>query len=182
MNRSSVRLLPNLVDHAAAQERLRRLAQPAAAHRHVTLGPAAGVDLVMPADVSRLASGIARSVSTPGRLAKVRAPRRGRRSPGGSVLQDCSFVRSHSLSSSRATPIEGPGRLRTMTSNERHRAVEGAARRRGGVHRADGDRRAGQAIEARHHMSSRGVGRAWINGREVGGADPRYTHLEAWHD
>ena len=30
---------------------------------------------------------------------------------GGSVLQDCSFVRSHSLSSSRATPIEGPGRF-----------------------------------------------------------------------
>jgi hypothetical protein len=30
---------------------------------------------------------------------------------GGSVLEDCSFVRSHSLSSSRATPIEGPGRF-----------------------------------------------------------------------
>lgn len=25
-------------------------------------------------------------------------------------------------------------------------------------------------------------GRAWLNGREVGGTDPRYTHLEASHD
>jgi hypothetical protein len=29
----------------------------------------------------------------------------------GTVLRDCSLVRSHSLSSSRATPIEGPGRF-----------------------------------------------------------------------
>lgn len=83
----------------------------AAAHQHATLGPVAGVDLVMAADVSTFASDIARSVSTPGRLAKVRAPRGGRRSSGGSVLGDRSFVRSHSLSSSRATPIEGPGRF-----------------------------------------------------------------------
>ena len=25
-------------------------------------------------------------------------------------------------------------------------------------------------------------GRAWLNSREVGAADPRYTHLEASHD
>ena len=25
-------------------------------------------------------------------------------------------------------------------------------------------------------------GRAWINGDEVGGVDPRYTHLSAWLD
>jgi hypothetical protein len=72
--------------------------------------------------------------------------------------------------------------LRTMTSNERHRAAEGAARRRGGLHRADGDRRVGQAVRARHDLTTRGVGRAWLNGREVGGTDPRYTHLEASHD
>jgi hypothetical protein len=72
---------------------------------------ASPVALGMAADVSKFASDIARSVSTPGRLAKVSAPRGGRRSSGGSVLQDCSFVRSHSLSSSRATPIEGPGRF-----------------------------------------------------------------------
>jgi hypothetical protein len=69
-----------------------------------------------------------------------------------------------------------------MTSNERHRAAEGAARRRGGLHRADGDRRVGQAIKARDDLATRGVGRAWLNGREVGGTDPRYTHLEASHD
>jgi hypothetical protein len=69
-----------------------------------------------------------------------------------------------------------------MTSNERRRAAEGAARRRGGLHRADGDRRVGQAIKARDDLPARGVGRAWLNGREVGGTDPRYTHLEASHD
>jgi hypothetical protein len=26
------------------------------------------------------------------------------------------------------------------------------------------------------------VGRAWINGREVGGSDPRYAHLAASYD
>jgi hypothetical protein len=69
-----------------------------------------------------------------------------------------------------------------MTSNERQRAAEAAARRRGGLHRADGDRRVEQAVKARHDMATRGVGRAWLNGREVGGADPRYSHLEASHD
>jgi hypothetical protein len=69
-----------------------------------------------------------------------------------------------------------------MTSNERHRASEGAARRRGGLHRAAGDRRVGQAIKARHEVATRGVGRAWLNGRELGGADPRYTHPEGSHD
>jgi hypothetical protein len=70
----------------------------------------------------------------------------------------------------------------TMTSKERHRAVEGAARRRGGLHRAVGDRRAGQAIKAQHDLATRGVGRAWLIVRQLGGADARYTHLEASHD
>jgi hypothetical protein len=26
------------------------------------------------------------------------------------------------------------------------------------------------------------VGRAWINGREVGGTDPRYAHLDRSYD
>jgi hypothetical protein len=69
-----------------------------------------------------------------------------------------------------------------MTSNERHRAAEGAARRRGGLHRAGGDRRVGQVIKVRRDFAARGVGRAWLNGRELGGADPRYRHLEASHD
>jgi len=48
--------------------------------------------------------------------------------------------------------------------------------------RAVGDRRVGQAIKARHDLATRGVGRVWFNGRELGGADPRYTHLKASHD
>jgi hypothetical protein len=51
------------------------------------------------------------------------------------------------------------------------------------MHRAEGDRRVGQIIKARRELATRRVGgRAWLNGREVGGADPRYTHLEASHD
>jgi hypothetical protein len=42
------------------------------------------------------------------------------------------------------------------------------------------DRRVGQAIKARHDLATRRAGRAWVNGRELGGADPRY--LEASHD
>jgi hypothetical protein len=70
-----------------------------------------------------------------------------------------------------------------MTSRERHRTATRAARRRGGLHRADGDRRVGQIIKARRELASQRVGgRAWLNGRELGGADPRYTHLEASQD
>ena len=51
------------------------------------------------------------------------------------------------------------------------------------MHRADDDRRAGQSIKARHALARPRVGgRAWLNGREVGGAVPRYKHLEASHD
>jgi hypothetical protein len=70
-----------------------------------------------------------------------------------------------------------------MTGTERQRTEAEAARRRGGLHRADGDRRVGQIIKARRELASQRVGgRAWLNGREVGGADPRYTHLEASYD
>ena len=38
-------------------------------------------------------------------------------------------------------------------------------------------------IEARRRPTSpRGGGRAWINGREVGGTDPRYAHLSCGSD
>jgi hypothetical protein len=57
-----------------------------------------------------------------------------------------------------------------MTSTEQH-------------HRADGDRRVGQIIKATRELATdRVCGRVWLNGREVGGADPRYIHLEASHD
>jgi hypothetical protein len=70
-----------------------------------------------------------------------------------------------------------------MTGTERHGPEAEAARRRGGLHRADGDRQVGQIIKARRDLASQRVGgRAWLNGREVGGADPRYSHLEASHD
>ncbi len=45
------------------------------------------------------------------------------------------------------------------------------------------EQRLSQAIRARRHLTSpRGGGRAWINGREVGGTDPRYAHLETSND
>jgi hypothetical protein len=51
------------------------------------------------------------------------------------------------------------------------------------MHHADGDRRVGQIIKGRRELPRRRVGgRAWLNGRELGGADPRYLHLEASHD
>ena len=47
----------------------------------------------------------------------------------------------------------------------------------------DRGRGVSRAIRARRHLTSpRGGGRAWINGREVGGADPRYAHLGTVND
>jgi hypothetical protein len=70
-----------------------------------------------------------------------------------------------------------------MTRADRQRSATGAARRRGGMHRADGDRRVGQIFKARRELARPQIGgRAWLNGRELGGADPRYAQLEASHD
>lgn len=50
------------------------------------------------------------------------------------------------------------------------------------------DRRASEgrllrAIDARRRLTLLGSGgRAWINGREVGGTDPRWVHLTRSHD
>ena len=45
------------------------------------------------------------------------------------------------------------------------------------------DQRMSRVIHARRRLSSpRGGGRAWINGREVGGPDSRYAHLSAVYD
>ena len=45
------------------------------------------------------------------------------------------------------------------------------------------DQRLVRAIQARRRLSPpRLGGRAWINGREVGGADPRFAHLDASYD
>ena len=68
-----------------------------------------------------------------------------------------------------------------MTSKERHDAAAKAARRRGGSHPAGGDRQVGRTIKAQRDLASR-RGRGWINGREVGGVDPRYIHLSRSYD
>jgi hypothetical protein len=45
------------------------------------------------------------------------------------------------------------------------------------------DQRLPRAIEARRRLRPPGRGgRAWINGREVGGVDPRFLHLTTTHD
>ena len=45
------------------------------------------------------------------------------------------------------------------------------------------DQRLFQAIQARRRLCPpRRGGRAWINGREVGGADDRFAHLERGYD
>jgi hypothetical protein len=62
------------------------------------------------------------------------------------------------------------------------RATAQAARQRGGLHREGGDRRVGRAVDARRELHDGRVGRAWINGREVGGLNRHYAHLSASHD
>jgi hypothetical protein len=49
----------------------------------------------------------------------------------------------------------------------------------------DRGRRVGRAVAARRRLDAaaerrrhrRGGGRVWVNGRELGGADPRFAHL-----
>jgi hypothetical protein len=49
--------------------------------------------------------------------------------------------------------------------------------------RRDGrDRRVPRVIEAHRALRGRRTGRVWINGREVGGSDPRFAHLSVTHD
>lgn len=48
-----------------------------------------------------------------------------------------------------------------MTRTEQ-RAAAGAARRRGYLHHADGDRRVRRAIDARRDLTKRRAGRVWI--------------------
>ena len=46
---------------------------------------------------------------------------------------------------------------------------------------ARGRPRMPRVIEARRRLD-RPTGRVWLNGREVGGHDPRYAHLGQSHD
>lgn len=50
------------------------------------------------------------------------------------------------------------------------------------IRRRQGARRLANAIEARRQLNRESRGRAWINGREVGGLDPRYAHLARSYD
>jgi hypothetical protein len=83
------------------------------------------------------------------------------RRSGSLLVTDRSLGSLNSLFLSRAPPERAGGGLRAVTST-RQRATAGAARRRGELHRADGDRRVGRAIDARRGLATRGVGRAWI--------------------
>jgi hypothetical protein len=44
------------------------------------------------------------------------------------------------------------------------------------------DPRLDRAAWARRRLGPPRIGRAWINGREVGGANRRFNHLAATHD
>ena len=54
-------------------------------------------------------------------------------------------------------------------------------RERASVRRAHAQRLR-RVREARRRVESARGGRAWINGREVGGADPRFAHLDGGFD
>lgn len=85
---------------------------------------------------------------------------------------------------SRAARLPYRSERSRMTSTKRHRTETATARAKSEMQRADRDRRIAQIITARHELATdrRVGGRAWLKGRAVGGTDPRYMHLEAWHD
>jgi hypothetical protein len=58
-----------------------------------------------------------------------------------------------------------------MSSHERN----APARRRGAMHRAQGNRRVGRGIKTRFDLPTRRGGRVGLNGRERGGRDPRFV-------
>jgi hypothetical protein len=88
------------------------------------------------------------------------------------------WVDDESYRGINAGPFELRTESKTPTGAERHRTQTAAARPRREAHG-----RARRTIRARRALPRPGVGgRAWLNGREVGGVDPRYTHLEPSHD
>lgn len=44
------------------------------------------------------------------------------------------------------------------------------------------ERMVARAVAVRRRIERRAGGRVWINGRELGGPDPRYAHLAASYD
>jgi hypothetical protein len=88
------------------------------------------------------------------------------------------WVDDESYRGLNAGPFELRAESKTTTGAARHRTHTKAARPGRETHH-----QVGQTIKARRALPRPGVGgRAWLNGREVGGVDPRYMHLEASHD
>jgi len=69
-----------------------------------------------------------------------------------------------------------------MTIDEQRRTLLAAARRRARLQRANGFRRLESAVAERRARRDPRGGRAWFNGREVGGEDARFRHLADSHD
>lgn len=89
-----------------------------------------------------------------------------------------SAKRQHDTEASTRARSELRAESRTTTGAERHRIQTAATRTRREAHV-----RARRTIKARRAVPRPGVGgRVWLNGREAGGVDPRYTHLERSHD
>ena len=87
------------------------------------------------------------------------------------------WVDDESYRGLNAGPFELRAESETTPSSE-HTAHTTAAGSRGEAHD-----RVVLTIKARRALPRPGVGgRVWLNGREVGGVDPRYTYLEASHD
>jgi hypothetical protein len=68
-------------------------------------------------------------------------------------------------------PVKSASVIRMSSTREREHKVSRALGARHRVEKAAGGR--GQR---------RFYGRAWINGREIGGSDPRYEHLVSSYD
>jgi hypothetical protein len=66
-----------------------------------------------------------------------------------------------------------------MTSKQRHGAASKAARRRGELGHAEGDRTVGQAMGARRYLATRRVRQVRVNGRATDAAGRGYMHLSA---
>jgi hypothetical protein len=70
-----------------------------------------------------------------------------------------------------------------MTIHDRRASTTESIRRRTGVYRFGDNVRAGRVIAAPRRFGRPPItGRAWVNGREVGGRDPRYVHLGDSYD
>ena len=88
------------------------------------------------------------------------------------------WVDDESYRGLNAGPFELRAESKTATRRRATPHTTAAARPRRETHD-----RARRTINARRAVPRPGVGgRAWLNGREVGGVDPRYTHLEPSHD